>query len=234
MTHDATVNAPPLVTFGMIGIALTLAVLLVAGMRAVGRSALAATVGVAAWMAAFAAAAASGLLARFDQRPPPFALALVAIVAGAIVFARSRAAAALAAGLPLAALVGAQAFRLPLELVMHEAAKAGVMPPQMSFSSDGSGWNFDIVSGASAILVALLAAAGRAPRWLLLAWNALGSALLLAIVAIAVASTPMVHAFGGGAALNTWVAYFPFVWLPSVMVAFALAGHLLLWRRLLA
>jgi hypothetical protein len=34
--------------------------------------------------------------------------------------------------LPLAALVGFQAFRLPLELVMHEAARAGVMPSLLS------------------------------------------------------------------------------------------------------
>ena len=29
-----------------------------------------------------------------------------------------------------------------------------------------------------------------------------------------------------------WVAHFPFVWLPSVLVAAALAGHVLVFRRL--
>lgn len=242
MDHAVT-KAPPLVTFGIGGIAVALALLFVIGQRAaagalgldaraVTRRTVLAAAGIAAWLALFGAVAAAGLLARFDARPPPFVLALVAIIGGAVAFSRSRAGTAVATGLPIAALVGAQAFRLPLELVMHDAARAGVMPLQMTFGAGG--WNYDLVSGATAILVAALAAAGRAPRWLLVAWNALGSALLLAIIAVAVASTPMVRAFGGGPALNTWVAYFPFVWLPSVMVAFALAGHLVLWRRLLA
>jgi len=233
MSYTGT-SAPAIVTFGIGGIALALAVLFVVALRAAGRSTALATIGAAVWLALFGGAAASGVLQRFDQRPPPLVLALVVILAGAVAFSRSRAGAAVATRLPLAALVGAQAFRLPLELVMHEAAKAGVMPAQMSFSLDGSGWNFDIVTGATAIVVAALAATGRASRGLLLAWNALGTALLAVIMTIGIASTPIVHAFGDGAALNTWVAYFPFVWLPSVMVAFALTGHLLLWRRLLA
>ncbi|MDX1982954.1 MAG: hypothetical protein SFV51_21975 [Bryobacteraceae bacterium] len=39
---------------------------------------------------------------------------------------------------------------LPLELVMHHAAAEGRMPVQMSYS----GWNFDIVTGITAIPVA--------------------------------------------------------------------------------
>ena len=97
----------------------------------------------------------------------------------------------------------------------------------MSFS----GANFDIASGIGACLLAPLIALGRAPRWLVLAWNVLGTTLLAIGVAIAIAATPMFRAFGDGE-LNTWVAHFPFVYLPSVMVAFALVGHLLVFRRL--
>ena len=51
----------------------------------------------------------------------------------------------------------------------------------------------------------------------------------------AIASTPIFHAFGEAPAqLNTWIAYHPFAWLPGVLVATALAGHLVLWRRLAA
>lgn len=121
-----------------------------------------------------------------------------------------------------------QAFRLPLELVMHEAARAGVMPPQMSFS----GWNFDIVTGITACLLAPLIASGKAPRALIVTWNALGAILLTIIVSIAVASTPVFHAFGDGA-MNTFIAYLPFVFLPAVMVACALVGHVLVARWLL-
>jgi len=38
--------------------------------------------------------------------------------------------AAVISRLPIWALVGAKGFRFPLELVMHRAASAGVMPPE--------------------------------------------------------------------------------------------------------
>jgi small-conductance mechanosensitive channel len=68
-----------------------------------------------------------------------------------------------------------------------------------------------------------------------LAWNALAGTLLLAvIVVVAIASLPLFHAYGAEPAhLNTWVAYFPFVWLPAALVSAALFGHVVLWRRLL-
>jgi hypothetical protein len=113
---------------------------------------------------------------------------------------------------------------------MHQAAREGTMPAQMTFT----GANFDISSGASALLLAVLIAWGRAPRWLVWAFSVLGSLLLLVIIAVALASLPRFHAFGSAPELlNTWVAYFPFVWLPAGLVAPALLGHLLLWRRLL-
>jgi len=105
------------------------------------------------------------------------------------------------------------------------------MPPQMTYT----GWNFDITTGIGALLVARLVARGRAPRWLVLAWNAWGTLMLVTIVSIAIASLPTFAAFGREPArLNTWVAYFPFVWLPAGLVSAAVLGHVLLWRRLLS
>jgi len=112
---------------------------------------------------------------------------------------------------------------------MHRAGIEGTMPVQMSFG----GSSFDIVSGITAIAVAALAAYDHAPRWLISAWNALGSLLLLNIVCIAIASLPQFHRFGSDPAqLNTWVAHFPFVWLPAGLVASALFGHAVVWRKL--
>jgi hypothetical protein len=184
----------------------------------------------AAWMALWALVARSGALLDFERRPPPMMLMMLASIVAALALGLSPLGARLARGLPLAALVGFQAFRLPLELLMDRAARAGAMPVQMSFE----GYNFDIVTGASALVVAGLIAAGRAPRALVVAWNILGIALLANIGVIAVASTPLFHAFGTAPQdLNTWVATAPFVWLPTVLVACALAGHLFLTRRLL-
>jgi hypothetical protein len=121
--------------------------------------------------------------------------------------------------------VGFQAFRLPLELAMHEMYVRGVMPVQMSYS----GRNFDIASGASAIAVAWLVATHRAGRRLVIVWNVAGLALLVNVVTIAVLSTPRFRYFGDDH-LNVWVADPPFVWLPAIMVLAALAGHLLIFR----
>jgi hypothetical protein len=178
------------------------------------------------WCTLWGALAGAGVLARFEWRPPPLALFLLAVLAGAVALGTSRFAAPLAR-LPLAALVGFQVFRLPLELVMHEAAEASVMPSLLSYS----GWNFDIATGTLALPVAALVAAGRAPRWLVPAWNALGLAALAMIGVIAVGTAPFVQAFGPGQ-VNAWVAYLPFVSLPGVMVTAAILGHVLVIRRL--
>jgi hypothetical protein len=148
-----------------------------------------------------------------------------------VLLARSRVGTALGHELPLGLIVLFQSFRLPLELIMHRAAREGTMPPQMAFS----GYNFDIVTGVTALVVGSLALFGLAPRWLLLAWNALGTTTLVAILAIAVASLPQFRAFGSEPAqVNTWIAYFPFVWLPAGLVGGAVLGHVILWRRLLS
>ena len=65
------------------------------------------------------------------------------------------------------------------------------------------------------------------------AWNVLGLGLLVNVVTVAILSTPAIRAFGDDR-LNVFVTYTPFVWLPAVMVAAALAGHLVIFRALSA
>jgi hypothetical protein len=182
----------------------------------------------AAWMAATWISAASGILANFDRTPPPFALLVLAvfILAGALAF--SRLGARLSKWLPLWVLVAVQGFRLPLELAMHAMYERGVMPVQMSYS----GRNFDIVTGVTAIAVALLVWSERAGRRVVAVWNVVGLALLANVVTVAILGTPRFQYFGPEH-LNVWVTHPPFVWLPAVMVLAALAGHLVIFRALL-
>ncbi len=173
--------------------------------------------------------AAQGRLHNWDAKPPTINILIVVTTLFTLRLAFSKTGAEMASRLPFAALIGFQAFRLILELGMHQAALEGTMPVQMSFSGD----NFDIVTGVTAIFVAILAAKGAAPRWLLVVWNAMGFLLLVTIVGIAVASTPVFAAFGRNR-LNTFIAYPPFIWLPCVLVQAALLGHILVWRKLRA
>lgn len=185
-----------------------------------------------AWITLTGALASSGLLARTNVVPPPPALLIVSVLALAIVTGLSPAGGTLAAAVPLRVLVGLQAFRMPLELVMHRAATLGIMPPELSYS----GYNLDIVTGAGALALALAMRAGiRVPRALVWAWNLWGLWCLAVIAAIAVATSPMVRAFGDDPRhVNTWVLHLPYVWLPAVLVLIALAGHIVTTRALLA
>ena len=179
------------------------------------------------WMTITWVAAQSGILRNWEQTPPPFVFLVVAIflLAGAISW--SPLGSRLAQFIPLWILVGVQAFRLPLELAMHDLSAHGIMPVQMSYS----GRNFDIVTGATAIIVAALVWSGRGGRRLVTAWNVLGLALLANIVTVAILATPRFRYFGDDS-LNTFVMDPPFVWLPAVMVLAALAGHLVIFRAL--
>ncbi len=183
------------------------------------------------WMAATWGAAASGILARFDRRPPPFLLLLAVSVGLALGLGRSRVGEVLARGLPLAALVGAQVFRLGVEILLHQAAQEGVVQRQMTWT----GSNFDVLTGATApALALLLVRQGARPRWVA-AWNVAGTLLLLNVLVVAVRSSPAVHGFGTDPSkLNTFVAYPPFVWLPTILVVAALLSHVVIARRLVA
>jgi hypothetical protein len=234
VTASPSPSASLIVSLGIPGLALGVWALALYGVhRTLRESRTTVRVGLAsgAWLLYTALIASAGLLARTDFKPLPMLLLFLPLVALSVSFAFSRVGGRLAQTTPLQWLLGLHAFRLPLELVMHEAAREQVMPVQMTFT----GWNFDILTGLSATIVCLGWSYLRPTRAWTLAFNVLGSLLLSAIVAIALASLPAFHRFGTEPEqLNTWVAYFPYVWLPAVLVAAALIGHLLLWRRLLS
>lgn len=184
--------------------------------------------GMATWLSGTLMLARSGVLA-FGPMPPRLMLLIAVGATGAVAIGMSDFGRRLAVGLPLAVLVGLHVFRLPLELLMHRAYVEGVMPGQMSYT----GWNFDIATGASALVVASLVAAGRMPRSGVLIWNLVGSLLLLNVVVIAWLSTPGPWRLFHGEPANVWITTAPFVWLPTVLVMTALLGHILIFRRLM-
>jgi hypothetical protein len=178
------------------------------------------------WMGVTLALADRGTFLNWNATPPPFALLVVAIIVLGVTIAFSPLGGRLSQ-LPLWTLVAAQAFRLPLEVAMHALVGRGIMPEQMSYT----GRNFDVLTGAGAIVVAALVATGAGGRKLVAVWNVAGLLLLVNIVAVAIVSTPTFALFGPER-LNVFVFYPPFVWLPAVLVLAALAGHLIVLRAL--
>lgn len=175
--------------------------------------------------------ALSGFLARFDIMPPPMMVMILGVLVGSFVLGFSPLGRDSARSIPLMALIGMQSFRLPLEVIMHHAARMGIMPEELSFT----GYNFDIVTGAVAlVLYATHRFSFKIPRVLCWIWNLWGMYCLVVIVIIAVTTSPMVRAFGDDPLhLNTWVLYFPYIWLPAIMVTIALSGHIIITRKLL-
>lgn len=130
----------------------------------------------------------------------------------------------LAYGVPLGALVGFQAMRLPLELVLHVWADEGVAPPQMTWT----GQNIDIIAGVVALVLAPFAGRSKGAAW---ASQVVGIVLLANVLRVVVLSiptpfrqfeTPLLLPFG-----------LPTVWIATVCVTGAVLVHGLTVRRLL-
>jgi hypothetical protein len=181
----------------------------------------------AAWMMGTFIAAAKGKLS-FESRPPTMLFVFAGVFILALGAGFSRFGKQLAVGLPLAVLVGFQAFRFPLELLLHQAYRDGLMPVQMSYS----GRNFDIVTGISAAALGLVLWKRAIPQWVVQAWNVMGILLLANILTIAVLSTPLpIRRFFQEPA-NVWIKDAPYVWLPAVFVLLAIMGHVVIARKL--
>jgi hypothetical protein len=214
-----------LLWLGFIALPLVMAALVVAavgvtsGRRAGQRAALV----TAAWLALTAVLAASGFLNHWA--PPRIALVLVGIIALVTWTARSTWGAALGR-LPLQLLVGFQAFRILVELLIHRAVLESVAPETLTWT----GYNLDIIPGVTALMLAPVA--HRLPRPALHLWNLAAAATLCVTVVTALGAAPTPFQFIHDPVPNTWVARFPFVWLPAVLVAVAFAGHVALFRRL--
>ena len=182
------------------------------------------------YLAVPAVLASRGALDRYNPLPAPALVMVLVLTVITLTLTLSSVGRRVIARIGLPALVGFQAFRIPVEWLLHRLYQEGVIPVEMTYA----GWNFDIVSGLTAAALGLwLARGGRSPG-LVIAWNVLGLVLLANIVTIAVLSTPVpFRQFTDGPA-NVLPSIIPYVWLPSFLVQLALAGHVLVFRHVSA
>jgi hypothetical protein len=181
------------------------------------------------WLALTALLAARGFFAEFQAMPPRLLLVLAIPLAVLLVLARSRVVGALLDATPPAWLVGAQAFRIVVEIVLWRLVEEGVAPHLMSFT----GRNFDILVGLTAPIVARVClAAGTRRRRLAAWWNVAGILVLANTVLHAFLAAPTPLRVFVTDPPNAFVAHFPFIWLPGFLVPLAFALHLLSLRQL--
>ncbi|WP_434417397.1 hypothetical protein [Nannocystis pusilla] len=189
------------------------------------------TIGTAAgalgWLAITGLVSWSGVLAA-DTLPPRALFFFTGSLAVAVVFAATRPGARLAAGVPIAALVGFHAFRLPLELVLHSWYRQGTLPIQMTYEA----CNLDILTGIAAVIAGLWLWRRGPSRPLVWAFNLLGTALLVNVATIAVLSSPVPFRYFTKEPAVLLAFHFPYGWIVPFCVGAALAGHVIVFRWL--
>ena len=130
--------------------------------------------------------------------------------------------------LPLKVLTILSVVRIPVEIVLLWLFQNQFVPRSMTFE----GSNFDILSGLTAPIVYFLAfRGGKINRTLLIIWNIFALLLLFNIVFTAVAAFPPFIPKAAPELQNRALTYFPYVWLPTIIVPIVLFSHLTsLWQ----
>jgi hypothetical protein len=197
----------------------------IAGAAAARRTA----IGLVLWLSVTGVLGASGVLARYGA-PPRFLVVVVPALLFPLWLALTPAADRLLRLTPPGWLVGAQCFRVGVELLLWLLAAHGALSSAMTFH----GRNFDVLSGLTAPLVAWLAF-GRG-RWrprLAVVWNGLALALLLNVVTVGLLSAPTPFRRIVTDPPNTVIVRYPTVWLVALLVPLAFSLHALSLRQLL-
>jgi hypothetical protein len=179
------------------------------------------------WLALTGSLAGLGLLA-FGPVPPPTMLLVTIATALTTWLGLSRFGTKVVERVPVAALVGYQAFRILVEIFLWLGYRDGFVPVQMTFE----GRNFDVFSGLLALVVAGLAAQGKLRSSAILGWNLGALLLLINIVMVAILSMPTPLRQFHNEPANVFVSTAPYVWLPVFLVQAAWLGHLLVFRWL--
>lgn len=163
----------------------------------------------------------SGFYLVTDAIPPRFPLLIVPtilVILYLVIFKRSQ----LRRSVDAKAITLMHVIRIPVEIVLWRLAIEGAIPELMTFE----GRNYDILAGLSAPLIAWMAFKGEQPnRRLLFWWNVAALMLVLNIVGNAIVSVPGPIQLQAFEQPNTGVLYFPFAWLPSVIVPIVFFGH---------
>ena len=165
-----------------------------------------------------------------DTMPPRFALLVLPpllLVIAIFLTSRGR---AFIDNLDVKTLTVLHAIRIPVEIVLFWLFINKLMPQQMTIE----GRNFDILSGLTAPVVYYFAfAKNKLGAKTLLAWNFICLAILLFTVTNAILSAPTPFQQFAFDQPSVAVLYFPFTWLPAIVVPLVYFSHLVCIRRLL-
>jgi len=129
---------------------------------------------------------------------------------------------------PLWILLGAQSFRICVELFLHQLWIDGLVPKMLTFE----GANVDIYVAVSAPLIAWLSTRGRLGLRIALVWSVLGLLALTNVVTRAVLTAPGPFNLIHTEVPNRLMGTFPFLFIPGLLVPLAVVLHLLALRAI--
>jgi hypothetical protein len=172
-----------------------------------------------------------GVVRDTNLSPPGIAYIFGPIFLFMILFAvRSKAGGGVAARIPLGLLMGAQSFRVLVELGLHRLGDERLVPQLMTYT----GGNVDIAIGISAPVVAWLYVTGRIGPKLALGWNVVGLLALANVATRAVLTAPGPLNFVLADVPNMAIGMFPYTYLAGFFAPFAMLLHILSIRALRA
>jgi hypothetical protein len=125
-------------------------------------------------------------------------------------------------------LLAINVLRIPVEMVLMQLFLEGLIPEIMTFE----GWNFDIVSGISALVLLILSFTKIKLKQVVKIWNVIALILLATIVSLAILSAPTPIQQLAFDQPNVAVLRFPFVCLPAVVVPVVLISQLGIFKML--
>ena len=188
-------------------------------------------IGLSIWLAYVAAMSWSGIVANPAFRPPAaFLVMLPAVLFIVFVLALLPTGRRISIAFPVWLLVGAQSFRVGVELLLHRLWTDGLVPRLMTYE----GGNVDIFVGLSAPIIAWIATRGRIGLAVAQVWNVVGLAALANIVVRAALTAPGQIKIIESEVPNLAIGTFPFTFIAAFLAPLAFALHVLAIRAIRA
>jgi hypothetical protein len=184
------------------------------------------------WGFVTALLAVSGVLSDFDSRPPWIPILVLTQLTFVVWLACFSSWSNILIQIPQFYLIALQCFRIPVELLLAALAVQQLLAIEMTFY----GRNFDILAGITAVMLAMwLRRQGEdSQRLTILAWNMMGLSLVTAVLVQGILSVPYPFQSLHLSVPTFVIAYFPVVWLLTLLVPIAYFLHLVSIRRSLA
>ena len=184
--------------------------------------------GILGWLLFTGLLAKTGVLMNFNTYPPAMAIIIVPIIILLLYITRSKHILALCQTTSHAFLVYIQSFRMIMEVILYVLASQHIIPEIMTWN----GRNIDILIGLTAPFIGYYCCHKKIGSPLIIrVWNYLGIILLLNVFIHGLLSAPFPFQVFMVTPANTFVATWPYVWLPGFVVPCALFFHILALRK---